>query len=263
MPDQISDHWSWRVFVVLMSGALVAIVAVVPYTITLLGSLPVSANQPPPLWVLLSLQLTQGVVVVGAATAIGLWLGPKVGLGAPLVHGLVAGDRTSRTKLRTVVGPAALVGVVVGAAIAALDLWVFSPRLLAPTNALGTATPPAWQGLLAALYGGIAEELMLRLGVMTFLVWLGARLTRTVVPGPTVFWTAIVCAAVLFGVAHLPATAALWPLTPLVVARALLLNGLGGIAFGWLYWKQGLLAAMLAHFSADIVLHAVTPLLNQ
>ena len=44
MPDQVSDRWSWRVFGVLMSGALVGTAAVVPYTITLLGSLPVSAN---------------------------------------------------------------------------------------------------------------------------------------------------------------------------------------------------------------------------
>jgi len=38
------------------------------------------------------------------------------------------------------------------------------------------------------------------------------------------------------------------------------LNGLGGLAFGWLYWKQGLESAMIAHFSADIVLHVITPL---
>jgi hypothetical protein len=38
------------------------------------------------------------------------------------------------------------------------------------------------------------------------------------------------------------------------------LNGLGGLAFGWLYWKRGLESAMMAHFSADIVLHVITPL---
>jgi membrane protease YdiL (CAAX protease family) len=47
-----------------------------------------------------------------------------------------------------------------------------------------------------------------------------------------------------------------------VIVRALLLNGIGGIVFGWLYWKRGLLAAMLAHFSADVVLHVVVPLLG-
>jgi hypothetical protein len=71
-----------------------------------------------------------------------------------------------------------------------------------------------------------------------------------------------VVAAALFAVGHLPATAALLPLTPLVVVRALVLNGLSGLVFGWLTWKRGILAAMLAHFSADIVLHTVVPVLR-
>ena len=41
----------------------------------------------------------------------------------------------------------------------------------------------------------------------------------------------------------------------------MLLNGVGGMLFGWLYWKHGLMAAMLAHFSADIVLHVAVPLM--
>jgi membrane protease YdiL (CAAX protease family) len=38
-----------------------------------------------------------------------------------------------------------------------------------------------------------------------------------------------------------------------------LLNGIGGVVFGWLYWKKGLESAMIAHFSADIVLHVLLP----
>ena len=68
---------------------------------------------------------------------------------------------------------------------------------------------------------------------------------------------------VVFGAGHLPTTATVLSLTPLLIARALVLNGIGGIVFGWLYWKRGLLAAMLAHFSADIVLHVAAPLLMQ
>ena len=52
-------------------------------------------------------------------------------------------------------------------------------------------------------------------------------------------------------------------MTPLLIARALVLNGIGGIVFGWLYWKRGLLAAMLAHFSADIVLHVAAPMVTR
>jgi len=83
--------------------------------------------------------------------------------------------------------------------------------------------------------------------------------------GPTlaVLWIANIIAAVLFGLGHLPATAASVALTPLVVTRALVLNGLGGVGFGYLYMKHGLESAMIAHFSADIVLHVLLPSSSQ
>jgi membrane protease YdiL (CAAX protease family) len=94
---------------------------------------------------------------------------------------------------------------------------------------------------------------------MTFLVWLGRFVSKTSEGKPTlaVLWIANIVAAVLFGLGHLPATAALVPLTPLVVARALVLNGVIGIGFGYLYFKRGLESAMISHFSADIVLHVL------
>jgi membrane protease YdiL (CAAX protease family) len=67
-------------------------------------------------------------------------------------------------------------------------------------------------------------------------------------------------AAIIFGLGHLPSTARITALTGIVVVRAIALNGVGGIIFGWLYWKKGLESAMIAHFSADIVLHIITPL---
>lgn len=117
-----------------------------------------------------------------------------------------------------------------------------------------------WQGLLASLYGGIDEEILLRLGVMTVLVWLIAWLTRSRHPAGWIYWAGTLLAAILFGLGHLPATAALVALTPLIVTRAVVLNGLAGVVFGWLYWRRGLLAAMVAHFAGDLVLHVLTPL---
>jgi membrane protease YdiL (CAAX protease family) len=116
--------------------------------------------------------------------------------------------------------------------------------------------------LLASFYGGIAEEILLRLLVMSFFVWLGHFVSKTIDGKPTaaVIWIANILAAVFFGLGHLPTTAMLVPLTPLVVTRAVVLNGLLGIGFGWLYWKRGLEAAMISHFSADIVLHVLLAL---
>jgi hypothetical protein len=36
--------------------------------------------------------------------------------------------------------------------------------------------------------------------------------------------------------------------------RALVLNGIAGIAYGYLYWKRGLEAAMLAHMSTHLIM---------
>ena len=77
-------------------------------------------------------------------------------------------------------------------------------------------------------------------------------------PSLSMFWIANIIAAIIFGLGHLPATAAVGArLDFFVVTRAIVLNGIGGIAFGWLYFRKGLESAMIAHFSADIVLHVI------
>jgi hypothetical protein len=42
--------------------------------------------------------------------------------------------------------------------------------------------------------------------------------------------------------------------------RDLSINGVASLLFGYLCWKRGLEAAMLAHFSTDIMLHVVGPM---
>ncbi|MFQ5593941.1 MAG: CPBP family intramembrane glutamic endopeptidase [Anaerolineae bacterium] len=246
---------TWKLFAVLMLGAVIGLLGVIPYSLSLSGPLP---PLPIPLWLLLILQIFQNLVLFAVATALGLWLGRKVGLGAPILRGWLAGEPDAPARFRSLLLPASVAGASSAIAILALEVGVFAPRLNAsPEISTG---PPAWQGFLASFYGGINEELLLRLGVMTLLVWLGSKLTRAAQPGAGVIWMANLLAAVLFGLAHLPATAAILPLTAMVVTRAVVLNGLAGVVFGWLYWRRGLLAAMVAHFSTDIVLHVLAPL---
>jgi membrane protease YdiL (CAAX protease family) len=68
------------------------------------------------------------------------------------------------------------------------------------------------------------------------------------------FWIAIVLVAVLFGLGHLPATSRITPLTTMLILRALVLNGIAAIAFGYLYWRHGLEAAMIGHMGAHLVM---------
>lgn len=94
----------------------------------------------------------------------------------------------------------------------------------------------------------------MRWGVMSLLAWAGWRLGQRGVgrPAPAVLWLAILGAALLFGLGHLPAAAALAPLSLAFVLRTVLLNSVAGIAAGWLFWRHSLEAAMLAHMMVHV-----------
>ena len=62
-----------------------------------------------------------------------------------------------------------------------------------------------------------------------------------------------VTSALLFAAGHLPANDMMFGLTPVIVLRCMLLNGVFGLAFGWLYRKFGLRYAMIAHGGCHVV----------
>ncbi|MBM4467074.1 MAG: CPBP family intramembrane metalloprotease [Chloroflexi bacterium] len=252
--------FNWREFLILWAAGVVGVIAVLPYTLTLQA--PMLETMPPlpmPLAMLIAIQVGQNAVLVAIAVGLGLLLARRVGLGAPLLEARLDGQAVGQ-RLRAILTPSILAGAAAAVVIILLDLVAFARGM--PPVAPAVVTPPAWQGLLASFYGGITEELFMRLFLMSLLAWLLGLVWRKAPgqPAAGAFWTANLGAAILFGLGHLPATAALVPLTALVVARAVVLNGIGGLVFGHLYWKRGLEAAMLAHFSADIVLHVLTPL---
>jgi hypothetical protein len=258
--------FNWKLFFILLAGAAFGLIAVVPYSIALQSdaSLARAAQQAGmPLWLLIAIQLAPQVALFGVVIWLGLLLARSVGLGLPLLEDLLRGN-SIRLALRRILPVSVILGVVLGLLIIVLDSYVFQPALLAQMgeNALAGESAvrvAAWKGLLASFYGAINEEILLRLFLMSLFVWLGRFIHRKADGSPSlaVLWTANVLAAVLFGLGHLPATAAMIALTPLVVTRAIVLNGLAGIGFGYLYMKHGLEAAMIAHFSADIVLHVL------
>jgi hypothetical protein len=254
---------NWKMFFILWVAAVLSLIAVFPYSLELQSSTLATLELPFPLPVLLAIQTVQNAILFAIMIFIGMILMKRIGLSTPILDTLTQGGSAS-DKLRAILPISIVLGVIASLLIIGLDVFAFQPALL---NELGnkanglalTAQPAAWKGFLASFYGGIAEEIQLRLLVMSLIAWLGSFISKTSEgkPSSVVFWIANILAAVLFGLGHLPATANLIPITPLVITRAILLNGVGGVIFGWLYWKRGLESAMIAHFSADIVLHVL------
>jgi membrane protease YdiL (CAAX protease family) len=206
---------------------------------------------------LVAISILQTAVLLAVAVSVGLWAARKSSLRAPVSEALVR-----RQPIGPVVKEFAVLSLIVGTAaglvVVLLDLLAFQP-LMRGAELPKLTEPALWKGALASLYGGITEELLCRLFLLSALALLLTWLSRTRDGLRTwTFWTANLLAALIFGLGHLPATASLLPLTPLVVSRALILNGLLGLAMGWLFWKRGLESAMLAHGVGDIVLHVVT-----
>ncbi len=230
-----------------MIGAVAITVAVIP-RLAELHALPM------PVSVLMVASLCQSALLIGLAVWAGTSLSPAVGLHAAIFEAAVT-SRPLSPAFRAQVWSGLLAGAVAGGLLLA-----FSSYAPAPIAAVqGRFNLPL---LARILYGGITEELLLRWGVMTTLLWLTWRFIhrRRGVPGAGSVWIAIATSALLFGLGHLPAAAALiGHLSAGVIFFIVGANAMFGVLFGYLFWRFGLEAAMIAHGTA----HAVSYLFAQ
>lgn len=145
----------------------------------------------------------------------------------------------------------------IGGGALSLDAWTFAnriPQLAQSYKSSGSFDCITWAASI--LYGGVIEEVMLRLFFMSLLAFLGWKLfcrTKEVVP-TGVLIAANILAALAFAAAHLPATLQTFgTLTPMLLLRCFLLDGAFGLLFGRLYRNHGIQYAMLAHMLLHIV----------
>lgn len=179
-------------------------------------------------------------IVLGA---VGVFLGKKTGLWKD--------EKTIKKKPLII---ATVISVVGGLGLILPDILFFGKYSEAILNSY--AVKPTIPYMLASvLYGGVIEEVMLRLFTMSLIALLLHKLLGKKNEKPTVgiLIASNVIAALLFAAGHLPATAMLMGITPMILFRCFLLNGGFGLLFGFLYRKYGLRYAMLAHGGCHVV----------
>lgn len=188
--------------------------------------------------------LIQPTILVIGAAILGDRLTRTTWLQAPLLTG------SHSVSFRSIL-TGGLVGAIVVGVVLALYTWItteVSPTTLVSGSSLSLIT--------GVLYGGLTEEVLMRWGLMSALVWAMVKIRRIGPDRPptqTIVTLAIIVTAVAFALLHLPALLALTDPSITVVLASMVANLLAGCVFGYLFAARGLEAAMVAHAGAHVV----------
>ncbi|MBR2240884.1 MAG: CPBP family intramembrane metalloprotease [Clostridia bacterium] len=154
----------------------------------------------------------------------------------------------------------AIIGVIVisilgGLGLSVVDRYIFGSFINPVLHSYDNK--PTFEYIVSAFtYGGVFEEILMRLFLMSLFSWIIAKIFyRKEKEIPTkVFAISNIITALLFAAGHIPATIKTFGyIDALLLFRCFLMNGAFGIAFGWLYRKYGIGYSMLAHFGAHLI----------
>ncbi|MBM7648209.1 membrane protease YdiL (CAAX protease family) [Bacillus ectoiniformans] len=229
----------------------------VPYQLQMLQDLmpekyeDMLATMPLPmvgLQIIASLQL---FIVSFVLSLIGIKLARKTGFSLNILDSIVSKAKIKVNKKSIILS--IISGIGLGFVLMSYDRFYFQYQ-----NPMIAEHHPEFSfiALIAGVfYGGVFEEILLRLFLMSLTVWLFMKifkLTKESVSSKY-YWIAIVFTSLMFAIGHFPATQmAFGELTTDLIIRGLFLNSIGGLVFGYLYWKKGLEFAILAHMFTHI-----------
>jgi hypothetical protein len=256
---QQPERFPWRVLWFLLIASLLGAAAALPFILEVFR--PLIQSSPPipiPLPLLVIIGIAENFLLFGVTIGVGLLLARKMGVGAPLIQSWLY-HQDSQVNASASIKAGVPVGIAIGVVLVIIILAVAPQMPGLPFVRAGQI--PIWKRVLVCFYGGLDEETLTRLFLLTLFAWLGLRIFQKQKArlSTATFWIANVTVAVLFGLGHLPAASRVMQITPEVVVVALALNGVAAVSFGYLYWKRGLEAAMIAHFCADFVIYVIGP----
>jgi hypothetical protein len=247
-----------KLFLILFSAGLAGVFSLLLVDLAaLVAVLPIPAGTeiPPITLGLKILSLIQPSIILFVAVLVGVALASKVGLTSPVAAAAARGTNLA-TAVKSQIVPGIVGGVAGGAAIVLVSaIWkpFLPPEVVALISEFGKLVPLPTR----LLYGGITEELLIRWGLMTLLVWAAWRLFQKGQGKPKTAHVvaAILISSIVFGLGHLPIAFMLFPQpATALVTFVVVANSLFGLIAGFLYWKRGLESAMIAHLLAHVVM---------
>lgn len=236
----------WKLFLsIFLLGSMGSYcMAYIGLPITLQGkTLPIALEQ------LQLASLIQSLLFVAITSTLGVTLHQNVQLDSPILKALIT------TKMKHVSFKPILqwgvMGGICGGVILVIYQYLFQQIVPISATNENVILPIS----VRIFYGGITEEILMRWGLMTLFVWLLLKLSIKNfhhIPS-SVYWLAIVISALFFAVLHLPMLFSLIEIpSATLISMVIIGNSLFGLIAGYLYWKQGLESAMIAHILAHV-----------
>jgi membrane protease YdiL (CAAX protease family) len=254
----MDKNFAWRLFGVLSGGCVLGWLLVIPYLLWLKSpTYSLSYLITHYLW--WQVLLNAGIFAV--CTAVGLYFARVLGLRIPFLSNWLYGEpirENFKKVVMTAVGWGIVSGVVTVGLISGASLWL-NPWKIFFIRFNPAWWAAAWRGFFASFYGAVNEEVFARLFVMGFFAWVWYKIRYNTLSSDGA-WAAIAVAAALFALGHVPMACAL-NVSSVYLALTFLGNMFCGVIFGWLYYTRGLETAIIAHFTADIVLHVLAPII--
>lgn len=261
-------RYPWKTFIFLVAAGTLTGPFAIPYFRGLEALAP-GPHPPESLQALILSGLTQNLMFLVPGAGIGLLVARKIGLGAPYFESWLDGAPRPAQPLFSIVWPAlfwAAVTALIAFAIDAFFKYLLGVNTPAPEIHARIAVP-WWRSGLAGLWAPWAEEIFDRLFLLSLLAWLGMKLFRASPDGRgrwIALWIANFATAVFFGWYHISNEELFVEPVPFIVAmRTVLIVMPVGLAFGWIYIRRGLEAAILSHFIIDVIVHVVRPIIEQ
>jgi len=152
----------------------------------------------------------------------------------------------------------ALIGVGLGI------FFIVSDVVMSPLHGMGRFPhPPFPSSILASIGAAIGEEIIFRLFLIPFGVWLISYVILKKKRQNLVFWIVSVLSALVFSAVHIPTVMLLLGLNtigeipPVLMAGIFVLNGVISLFAAHYFRKFGFLAPVGIHFWTDIVWHVI------
>lgn len=198
--------------------------------------------------VLKLLTLIQPTILLLIAIIIGVFTYKKAGLTLPIIEGVIL-KQPWKSILKEQLKYGILGGVIAGSLIVVTSI-IFRPYFPEELIELERNFQPSL--LTRFIYGGITEEIFVRFGVLSLFVWIGIKIIGK--PNNFIYWIAIVLSSIIFAFGHFPIVfLSVKNPTIILLTYILLANSIGGVIFGWLYWKKGLESAFIAHIIVHVI----------